>query len=114
MDSQQQEPRPPSDRPSFFGRPASWIVWSQLGRQFWAGVVVGIGIGFLVAAVLVELELLTLQSKLWVAMTGIALVAIGQAITFRVVRRSRQPKRISRRTRYQGCVRIGDIRGFGA
>jgi glucose uptake protein GlcU len=90
MDSQQEKTNPPSDRPSFFGLPAGWRVWSQVGGQFWSGVLSGVGIGFLVAAVLVELELMTFQRKAWVVVIGIVLWWIGQMFAFRAVRRTRQ------------------------
>jgi protein-S-isoprenylcysteine O-methyltransferase Ste14 len=61
-----------------------------MGSKFWAGVLVGVGIGLLVAAVLVEQELMTLQRKAWVSVTGIVLAVIGQTIAWRVVRRSQQ------------------------
>ena len=91
MDSQEEKTNPPSDRPSFFGLPASWRVWSQVGGQFWGGVLFGVGIGFLVAAVLVQLELMTLQRTIWVGIIGILLCPIGQTIALRAVRRSWQP-----------------------
>jgi hypothetical protein len=90
MAPQQETPNPPSDRPSFFGLPAGWRVWSQVGTNFWAGVLVGVGIGLLLGAALVEQELMTLQRKAWVSLTGIVLVGIGQIIAWRVVRRSQQ------------------------
>jgi hypothetical protein len=66
-------------------------IWRHLGAHFWGGVLFGLGIGLLLAAVLVELELLTLQHKAWVSVTGILLAVAGQAIVRRAVSRYRQP-----------------------
>ena len=82
-----------SERPSFFGLPPSWRVWSQVGPQFWGGVLIGVGVGFLLAAVLVELEVMTLQLTPRAAAIVIAFLLIGQAITLRAFRRSRQPEK---------------------
>jgi hypothetical protein len=38
MDSQQEKPTPPPDRPSFFGLPASFHLWARVGATFWGGV----------------------------------------------------------------------------
>jgi hypothetical protein len=70
--------------------PASRGVWSQLGAKFWSGVLVGVGIGLLLSAAFVELELMTLQRKAWVSVTGIVLAGIGRVIAERSVRRSQQ------------------------
>jgi hypothetical protein len=61
----------------FFGLPAGLRVWSQLGRKFWAGVLVGLGIGFQIAAVFVELELMGPHRKAWVSLTGVILFGLG-------------------------------------
>jgi hypothetical protein len=83
MDNQLQENGTASDR--FFGLPASWRIWSNLGRRFWAGVLLGIGLGLLIGAVLVEQELMTLHRKAWVAATGIVLAGVGQALAWGTV-----------------------------
>jgi len=90
MDLRQETPDSRPARPSFFGLPASWRLWSQVGTRFWAGVLVGLGIGLLVGAALVELELMTLQRKAWVSVTGIALAVFGLAMVWQAVRRSHQ------------------------
>jgi len=90
MDSHQQATTAASDRPSFLGLPAGWRVWSQAGGQFWAGVLIGVGIGLLVAAGLVELELMTLHRKAWVSVTGIILCLLGQAAFRWTAKRQRQ------------------------
>jgi hypothetical protein len=78
MDTQHQETSPPPNRPSFFGLPAGLSAWSQVGRPFWAGVLIGLGTGLLIAAALVEQELLTLHRKAWVSLTGAVLFGLGQ------------------------------------
>ena len=90
MNSQQEKAGPPSDRPSFFGLPAGLRLWSQVGPMFWGGVLCGLGIGLLVAAVLAELEL---PRTVWVGVIGIALAGMGQVIALRAVRRSRQAEK---------------------
>jgi hypothetical protein len=50
------------------------------------------GIGLLLGAALVEQELLTLQHKAWVSVTGILVALTGQCIAWRAVSRDRQPK----------------------
>jgi len=80
MHSQHQETKNPSDRPSFFGRPAAWRDWSQAGPRFWIGMLAGFGLGLAVAAALVETELLTLHRKAWVSVTGIVLFSLGVGI----------------------------------
>jgi hypothetical protein len=92
MDNQQQASRPPSDRPSFFEIPPQMGFWRHLGAHFWGGALFGMGIGLLLAAVLVEQELLTLQHKAWVSVTGILLALTGQGIVRRAVSRDRQLK----------------------
>lgn len=59
MTSQQEKPKTLPDRPSFFGLPASWHLWSRVGARFWGGVLAGLGIGILVAKSLAELEIPT-------------------------------------------------------
>jgi membrane protein DedA with SNARE-associated domain len=88
MDSQQEKPTPPPDRPSFFGLPASFHLWARVGATFWGGVLAGLGIGLFVAKVLEELEVFR---TVWVGLIAIVLVAIGPAIALRTVRRSSQP-----------------------
>jgi hypothetical protein len=90
MTAQQEKSNPKLGRPSFFGLPANSGVWSQLGTMFWSGGLVGVGIGLLLGAVFVELELMTLQRKAWVSVTGIVLAGVGQAMAWRSVRRSQQ------------------------
>jgi hypothetical protein len=91
MDNQQQASHPVSDRPSFFGLPRQMRV-RHLTAQFWGGVLFGLGIGLLTGAALVELELLALQHKAWVSLTGILVAGIGQWITWRAVEQDRKSK----------------------
>ena len=89
MDTQQEKVSRAPDRPSFFGLPTGWQLWSQVGPRFWGGVLVGFGIGLLMAAVLLELEL---HRSVWVGVLGIVLAGVGQIVALRAVRRSRQPE----------------------
>jgi hypothetical protein len=66
--------------------------WRHLTAQFWGGALFGLGIGLLLAAALVELELLTLHHKAWVSVTGILLALTGQWVVRRSVSRYPQPK----------------------
>lgn len=93
MDNQQEKAQPQSDRPSFFGLPPHWRVWSQLGGRFWGGVLCGVGIGFCVAAALVELELTTFQLTPRVALIVMVFGSIGQLIAFRAVGRTKQSEK---------------------
>ena len=47
----------------------------------------GVGLGLLLGAALVELELMTLQRNAWASRTGIVLVGVGQLIAWRASRR---------------------------
>lgn len=86
------EKTPKSEGTSFFSLPSSWYVWSRLGTKFWAGVLVGVGLGLLLGAVLVEQELMTLHRKAWVSVTGVILAALGQAIAWRAASCSHRPE----------------------
>ena len=54
--------------------------WPFRSWQFWCGLPAGAGIGLLVGAALVELELLTFHSKAWVSVLGIVLVGGGGVV----------------------------------
>jgi hypothetical protein len=68
------------NRSRFFGLPSSWRIWSRMGRRFWAGVLMGNGLGLLLGAALVEQGLMTFDHKAWVSMAGILLAFLGQSI----------------------------------
>ena len=55
--------------------------WPFRSWQFWRGLLAGAGIGLLLGAALVELELLTLGNKAWASVLGIAVVAGGSGKT---------------------------------
>ena len=86
MDTQE-KPSPP-DRPSFFGRPASFQLWAGVGATFWGGLLAGLGFGLFVAKFLDDLEVFR---TVWVGFLAIVLVGIGPGIAFQAVRRSSKP-----------------------
>jgi hypothetical protein len=90
MDTYHEETSPSPHRSSFFGLPAGVRVWSQVGRPFWAGVLMGLGLGFLIAAAFVELELITLHRKAWMSLTGAVLVGLGLVTLPRAANRQAQ------------------------
>ena len=89
MESHEPKRSPPSDRPSFFGLPPSLRWWSHAGARFWGGLLLGLGIGLLIGATLVELEWMTLQSKAWVCAVGIVVALIGGLIARGAILRNR-------------------------
>jgi hypothetical protein len=58
--------------------------------QFWCGVLAGAGVGLLLGAALVELELLTPHNKAWVSVLGIAIFG-GGAVLAAVAGRGNAP-----------------------
>jgi hypothetical protein len=46
-------------------------------KQHWAGLLVGVGIGLLIGAALVEIGFLSPDHKAWVSISGIALFLVG-------------------------------------
>jgi len=60
----------------------------KLGKQFWAGVLVGAGIGLMLGAALVELELMTSTRKAWVSLVGAVLFGVGV-----ILRNKKTPER---------------------
>jgi hypothetical protein len=62
---------------------ARWSRWPFHSAYFWCGLLAGVGIGLLLGAALVELELLTSQRKAWVSLLGAVLVGVGGLISWR-------------------------------
>jgi hypothetical protein len=52
-------------------------IWPYHAANFWCGLLAGMGVGCLLGAALVELELLTSQRKAWVSLLGAVLVGVG-------------------------------------
>jgi hypothetical protein len=48
-----------------------------LTRQFWMGLLAGVGLGLMLGAALVELELLRPDRKAWIAVGGSLLMLVG-------------------------------------
>jgi hypothetical protein len=90
MNSQQEKPELLPNRPSFFGLPASWYLWSRVGARFWGGVLAGLGVGILLAKSLAELEIPTAG---WLRGTAILMGIIGPLIALESVRRSLQAEK---------------------
>jgi hypothetical protein len=57
--------------------------WPYHAANFWCGLLAGVGVGLLLGAALVELELLTSQRKAWVSLLGAVLVGTGGLIGWR-------------------------------
>jgi hypothetical protein len=87
MDNQLDKAALPPVRPSFFGPPANWHLWSRMGQRFWGGVLFGIGLGLFVAKFLQELEL---WKYALVGFIAIALIGGGLGIAVQAARRTLQ------------------------
>ena len=61
--------------------------WPIRSWQFWSGLVAGIGVGLMLGAAFVELELLAPDRKAWVSVLGILAVAAGGVVALRAQRR---------------------------
>jgi hypothetical protein len=57
--------------------------WPFRSAHFWCGLLAGLGVGLLLGAALVELELLTSQHKAWASLLGAVLVGIGGIVGMR-------------------------------
>jgi hypothetical protein len=57
--------------------------WPFHATYFWCGLLAGVGVGLLLAAALVELEVLTSQRKAWVSLLGAVLVGVGGLVNWR-------------------------------
>jgi hypothetical protein len=59
------------------------IRWPFHSAYFWCGLLAGVGIGLLLGAALVELEVLTSQRKAWASLLGAGLVGVGGLVCWR-------------------------------
>jgi hypothetical protein len=57
--------------------------WPIHSAHFWCGLLAGLGVGVLLGAAFVELELLTTQRKAWASLLGAVLVGVGGLIGWR-------------------------------
>ena len=57
--------------------------WPFHAANFWCGLLAGVGVGLLLGAAFVELELLTSQRKAWVSLLGAVLVGVGGLVGWR-------------------------------
>ena len=57
--------------------------WPFHDANFWCGLLAGVGVGLLLGAALVELEVLTSQRKAWVSLLGAVLVGVGGLVGWR-------------------------------
>ena len=57
--------------------------WPFHSAHFWCGLLAGVGVGLLLGAALVELEVLTTQRKAWASLLGAVLVGVGGLIGWR-------------------------------
>jgi hypothetical protein len=62
------------------GTSARWPIHSA---YFWCGLLAGVGVGLLLGAALVELELLTSHRKAWASLLGAVLVGVGGFVGWR-------------------------------
>jgi hypothetical protein len=63
--------------------------WPFHSAHFWCGLIAGVGVGLLLAAALVELEVLTSQKKAWASLLGAVLVGVGGLVDWRAQSGSR-------------------------
>jgi hypothetical protein len=87
MDKQLETSDRQPKRRGFFDRPAGVDFLMNVGGRFWGGLLIGIGFGLFIGAMLVKDELIPLDSGLWV-IAWLVLYSIGLVITNRAVRRS--------------------------
>ncbi len=90
MDNQLETTDRQSKRRGFFDRPASLDFCMNAGGRFFGGLLVGLGFGLFIGAMLIKDELIPLNSAFWV-ITWLVLFFIGLNITYRAVNRSAKP-----------------------
>jgi hypothetical protein len=57
--------------------------WPIYSAHFWCGLLAGVGVGLLLGAALVELEVLTTHRKAWASLLGAVLVGVGGLVGWR-------------------------------
>jgi hypothetical protein len=57
--------------------------WPIHSANFWCGLLAGVGVGLLLGAALVELELLTPHRKAWASLLGAVLVGVAGLVGWR-------------------------------
>jgi hypothetical protein len=93
MNSPRENASPVPEQTSFFSLPPSLRYMRR--ALFWGGYLYGVGMGILVAAVLVAYEVIKLDRNRWdhwVSVMVLACVLIGQSIAQRAVRARHQPQ----------------------
>ena len=90
MDNKLETTDPQPKKRGFFDRPAGLDFYMNAGGRFFGGLLVGLGFGLFIGAMLIKDDLIPLNSMFWV-ITWLVLFFIGLNITYRAVNRSAKP-----------------------
>ena len=82
MDKQLEKPDHQVKRRGFFDRPYGVDFWLSVGGRFWGGLLIGLGIGLFLGALLIKDEIVSTDSGLWPG-AWLVLFSIGLLITYR-------------------------------